>query len=106
MATSPCTDSVYQQAAVRQGVAAAHPEETKIAKSGDKCAEAQITFIPFAVEVFGGWGPFALKVIKKVGARISEKTGRSKSEEIRYLRQKLSLRLQRCNAAMIQARDL
>ena len=102
--TSPCTDSVYRQAASQQGFAAAQAEAAKRHKSLEKCEQAGILFLPVAVEVFGGWGETALAVIRRIGSLLAEASGRSRSAETRYLRQRLSLRLQRCNAAMVQAR--
>ena len=57
-----------------------------------------------AIEAFGGLGQSAFSVVRKIGAFIAQRTGRSEAEEIRYFRQRLSLALHRANAAMEQTR--
>jgi hypothetical protein len=101
---SPCTVSACSQAAKQQGFAAAQAEEAKRASSFDVCRQNGIHFLPMAIEAFGGLGQSALSVVRKIGAFIAQRTGRSEAEEIRYFRQRLSLALHRANAAMVQAR--
>lgn len=102
---SPCAASAYRQAAQSQGFAASTADAAKVAKSADKCLQQRIAFLPLAAEVFGGWTREALAFITRVGSMMANNTGRSPAEEVRYFRQRISLALQRTNAAMVQARQ-
>jgi hypothetical protein len=68
------------------------------------CAAAGLDFTPLAVEVFGGWGQAALKTFSALAGMLSQRTGRTKSEELTYMYQRLSVCLMRDNARMIQQR--
>jgi hypothetical protein len=101
---SPFIQTVLSQAAQQRGHAASKAEQHKDAKSLELCAAQGILFVPLAVEVLGGWGQIALNTFKRLARMLSERTGRSRSEETTYLYQRLSVSLQRDNARMIQQR--
>jgi hypothetical protein len=103
---STFTAAVVEQAALRRGYAAAQAEQHKDAKAFDACSRQGFDFVPLAVEVLGGWGTIALRVFRKLAGMLSERSGRSKSVESRYIYERLSICLQRGNARMIQQRAL
>ena len=55
--------------------------------------------MPIALETFGVWGDQAETIIKDVGKRVEARTGEIRSLE--YLRQRISIDLQRGNAACV-----
>jgi len=56
-------------------------------------------FAPVAQETTGVWGQEGLKLIRKIGQLISEKTGETRSTS--FLLQKMSITLQRGNLASV-----
>ena len=58
-------------------------------------------FCPFAVETLGPFGDEALKLVKELGRRLYESTGESRSTA--FLTQRISLAIQRGNAASVLA---
>lgn len=65
----------------------------KLARSGD------YTLAPVAVETLGTWGPSALELCKEIGGRIARCTGDTRF--IEFLRQRLSIAVQKGNAAAV-----
>ena len=58
----------------------------KMSKYDERCTAEGITFIPLAVDSFGGWHGAALDVFSKLGRQLSRQLG--KEEEVtRQLRQ-------------------
>ena len=102
--SSPCTASAYRHAAQQQGYTVQRAEEAKDTKSYAVCAAQHIHFLGMAFETFGGLGKNAMSIVQRIGAMVAGKTGRSRAEEIQYFRQRLSLKLQRANAAMVHCR--
>lgn len=91
-------------AAQRRGYTAQQAELHKDSRALQTCLDAGLDFTPLAVEVFGGWGQAALKTFNTLAGMLSQRTGRSKSEEVTYLYQRLSICLMRDNVRMIQQR--
>ncbi|XP_055351591.1 uncharacterized protein LOC129597910 [Paramacrobiotus metropolitanus] len=56
-------------------------------------------FVPIAFETMGPWGPSAIAFIKELGKRLQQQTGEARSHE--FLRQRLSIEIQRGNAASV-----
>ena len=56
-------------------------------------------FIPIAVETFGALGESATAFLKKLGSRLAVSTGESRASQ--YLLQRLSVAVQRGNAASV-----
>ena len=81
------------------GSAAAGAEKSKILKYYD--LNAGVDFIPFAIETFGVWGEQAMSLVTEIGRRISEVTHDPRSTI--FLRQRLSVAVQRGNAGCIIA---
>jgi len=61
--------------------------------------ETNFIFIPVSIESSGSWGPQALSFIRKIGRKLIEYTGEPKS--CAYLIQRISIAIQRGNAASI-----
>lgn len=56
-------------------------------------------FVPIAIETLGTWGDEGKKLIDEIGEKLSEKTRENRSKS--YLIQRISIALQRGNAASI-----
>ena len=79
------------------GSAAEHAEQLK----NEKCAHLthQFDFYPIGFETFGSWGPSAMDILDQIGKRIKEHTGDSRAMD--FLRQKISVEIQRGNAVSV-----
>lgn len=64
-----------------------------------KIVEDNYIFLPFACETLGPWCEEALDFIRKLGNLLKMSTGEPRSEQ--YLRQRISLAIQRTNTARI-----
>ena len=64
------------------------------------------TFLPLAVDTFGGWHNVGLKTITRVGTRrqLARNLGKDEDEMVRHLRQRLGVLIVRDNAAMMASR--
>ena len=56
-------------------------------------------FVPVAIETFGTWGERGLAFINEVGRRVAAITGDNRSAT--FLKQRMSLAVQRGNAAAV-----
>ena len=81
----------------KPGAAAAEAEKKKTKKY--EFLEGQYFFIPLAIETFGPWGEDCKAFVKKLGKFITEVTFERRSCE--FLRQRLSVEIQRGNAASV-----
>ena len=79
------------------GAAALEAEYKKRTKY--QSLEAQYIFTPLGFETLGPWGPEAKKLIKKIGVLISTESGEMRS--VSFLRQRVSIAIQRGNASSI-----
>ena len=97
-----CPDTLarlYRAAAVSApGTVAAQAENRKIAKYS-RLDRSLYMFVPIAIETMGTFGERSLKFIKDLGKRIAFQTGDPLSRS--YLFQRLSVAVQRGNAASI-----
>ena len=84
--------------AVNAGSAAAKAEASKVAKY--TAIATTHTFIPLAFETLGSWGEQAQRFVADLGKRIAAVTGDNR--ETMYLRQRLSIAIQRGNALSIR----
>jgi len=98
-ATCPDTyaQSHIQASSVQAGSAATVAELAKSQKYSDIIAG--VDFVPFAIETSGVWGEKARDLVKEVGRRIKEGTHEPRSTT--FLRQRLSVAVQRGNAFCI-----
>jgi len=96
-----CPDTVaashVHQSSVTAGSAAAASEAIKRAKYASLTTAHE--FVPVVIETLGTWGPAGSSFINEVGKRITAKTGDRRSTV--FLRQRLSLAVQRGNAVSI-----
>ena len=61
--------------------------------------EDQFLFTPVGFETLGPWGPEALRLISKIGSLVANQSGETRSTS--FLKQRISLTIQRGNAASI-----
>jgi len=96
-----CTDtyapSYVATTSVQRGAAAEGASEAKRRKYS--FLEGSYLFAPIAVETSGVWAKEALKFLQEVGRRIADVTGEKRSTS--FLLQRLSLTIQRGNAASV-----
>ena len=100
----PLQQSTITDAAVEVGVAARRRQQAKDEAAYSECEAAGIEFLPVAVETFGTWGPVAVATIGSIGRRWADRHCESPARAIKWVFQKLSVALQRGNAAMFLAR--
>jgi len=95
-ATCPNTfaESHVQASSTRAGSAAEAAEASKALKYAD--ITTGVDFIPVAIETSGTWGAQGFDLIRKIGRRLAEVT--HEPREISFLRQRLSIAIQRGNA--------
>jgi hypothetical protein len=80
------------------GAAAAKAETVKIAKYAD--ISVTYNFVPLAFETLGAWGNECKNFVAELGRRITVVTNEAK--ETLYLKQRLSIAVQRGNAIACQ----
>ena len=100
-ATCPDTfaQSHVQACSVASGAAAQSAEARKTTKYADICRG--VDFVPVAVETTGAWGKEGWALVKELGRRIGVVKREPRSTD--WLRQRISLGLQRGNAYCILA---
>ena len=98
-ATCPDTvaPSYVAKSAAEAGSAAAMSETKKISKY--IALSDKHEFVPVAIETLGMWGELALAFVNEVGRRVAVVTGDSRSTA--FLKQRMSLAIQRGNAAAV-----
>ena len=69
--------------------------------AAEDCRRQGIAFLPLAVESFGGWHSAAVGEVKKLGAALARQTGQEEGEAVGHLWGRLSILLQRGNAAIL-----
>ena len=95
---STLASSHVQRSLLNPGNAAEHAEEGKLAKYRD--LQNAYNFIPLGFETMGHWGPHAVKFVQELGRLLAQSTGELRSTA--FLRQRLSIAIQRGNAAAIR----
>ena len=103
--TSPTQEAVQFQAADRPAAAIEARKQAKMRAHHADCQAQGIFFQPLVVETFGGWDSDALKFLKAIGHQDARRWGRDSAVEIKFLFQRLSVALQRGNAALLVERD-
>ena len=84
--------------------AVAHAHKEKLRKYEARCSAEAITFLPLAVDTFGGWHKVGLKTITRLGRQLARNLGKDEDEVVRHLRQRLGVLIARDNAAMMASR--
>ena len=98
---NPLRADFLEREAETPGFALDQAYKRKMSQVGASCECEGIVFIPLPVETFGGWSKGAVGVIKRIGSALAGRSGREEGEVISHLFQKLSVLLQRGNAALL-----
>ena len=102
--TSPLSPSNLAAAAAHPGGALAKAYERKIRDTAQACQEQGLAFLPVAFETLGGMHQVAIGQLKKLGAALARHSGTDERETTSQLFQRVSLHLQRGNAALLTSR--
>jgi len=81
------------------GAAAERAEDRKRAKCSRLEPPGSYSFVPVAIETLGTWGPSAQALCSDIGGRLATESGDKRSTT--FLSQRLSLAVQRGNAAAV-----
>jgi len=98
-----CPDTLapshVQSSSSLAGSVAERAEELKRTKYSELIESGNYSFIPVAIETLGTWGSSALALCSDIGGRLASETGDRRSAA--FLAQRLSLAVQRGNAASV-----
>ena len=97
----PFQDATLARAATEPGFALTFAHERKARGAEEDCRRQGIAFFPLAVESFGGWHSAAVGEVGKLAAALARQTGQEEGEAVRHLWGRLSILLQRGNAAIL-----
>ena len=103
--TSPTQVAVLHQAADSAAAAIDMRKSSKNRAHFDNCRGQGIVFQPHVVETFGGWDTDSAKFLKDIARLDARRWGKIDSIEIKHFFQRLSVALQRGNAALLINRD-
>ena len=92
------------QAATTPGYALTFAFDRKARGAAKDCGRQGIAFFPLAVESLGGWHSAAVGEVGKLAAALARQTGQEEGEAVRRLWVRLSILLQRGNAAILDNR--
>ena len=95
---STLANSHLQHSILEAGAAAEQAEAKKRDKYGDLSSSHIVT--PLGFETMGQWGPSTIRFVKELGRLLEESTGEKRSAA--FLRQRLSIAIQRGNAAAVR----
>ena len=101
---NPIQQATMPEAAVTAGHALTYAYNRKVAKAGEACRQQGLAFIPLAFESFGGWHEVTHSEVKKIAGALSRHTGKEEKQAGQHLCQRLSLLLQKGNAAILENR--
>ena len=103
---SPLQIAVVDQEAANPGYALKLAWERKMRSAFEACRSQRVSFIPLPVETLGGWHPEAEKQISRIGRELARSTfGSDQKTASNHLFQRLSLALQKGNAALLLSRS-
>ena len=102
---SPTQEALLHQAADTPAAAIVARKATKNRTHFDNCQAEGIFFQPLVVETFGGWDKEAIDFLKKIATKGSRRWGLTNAIAIKQFFQRLSIELQRGNAALLIERD-
>ena len=103
--TSPTQEAVLYLAAEHAASAINARKTSKNRAHLENCRAQGISFFPLVVETFGGWDADAVKLLKEIAHQDARRWGKDPSIEIKHFFQRLSVSLQRGNAAPLIDRD-
>ena len=98
-------EALLHRAADTPAAAIESRKATKIRAHFDNCRAEGIFFQPLVVETFGGWDKDAINYLKKIATKGSRRWGLTNAIAIKQFFQRLSIELQRGNAALLFERD-
>ena len=75
--------------------------QRKESQVGPACRSQGIEFVPFPVEVLGGWSKGAVRHLKRLAGALGTRSGKEGVEVQAHLLQKLGLLLQKGNVALL-----
>ena len=101
---NPLQTALVARAAQEGGSAVQHAHEAKVRKYGERCSQEGITFVPLAVDTFGGWHQSALEVLTKLWRQLARANGKREEEVVSHLRQRIAVVLVRDNVSMLLSR--
>ena len=104
--TSPTQENLIFQAADRPAAAIEARKRQKIRVHAQNCRDQGVDFQPLVVETFGGWDSDALKFLKEMARIDARRWGKDEAIEIKQFFQRLSISLQRGNAALLIELDV
>ena len=103
---SPTQEAILHRAAEFPAAAIEMRKASKNSLHFDNCRSQGIVFLPLVVETFGAWDSEAVKLLKDMARQSARRWGKTNTDEIKHLFQRLSIALQRGNAALIIERDI
>ena len=102
--TSPLAPSNLGAAAAYPGGALAKAYARKVRDTAQACQEQGLVFLPMALETLGGMHQVTVAQLKKLGTALARHSGSDERETTSQLFQRVSLHLQRGNAALLTTR--
>jgi hypothetical protein len=87
---NPVAPSNVVRAATHLAATAQASEQTKLIMYGTKCADNQLEFCPLVMESFGGFGPLAIPIFKKISKAMSTRREEDESDAMNTLCNRLS----------------
>ena len=98
---NPLQSATVAEAAVTPGHALNLRYGTKTARAAAACQREGIKFLPLAVETLGGWHKVGEQEVRKLAAAKARHGGQEEDEADRHAFIRLSILLQRGNAAIL-----
>ena len=102
---SPTQEAVLHRAADSAAAAINMRKASKNRTHYENCRSQGINFQPLVVETFGGWDKDAVQFLKDIARLDARRWGKNDALEIKQFFQRLSITLQRGNAALLINRD-
>ena len=103
--TLPTQEALLFHAADRPAAAIEARKLSKNRHHFENCRSQGIFFQPLVCETFGGWDRDAIAFLKELARLKARRWGSDTAQEIKFLFQRLSVALQRGNAALIIDRN-
>ena len=76
---NPLQGTLVERVAEEGKAAGCHRSGTKMSKYRDRCDQGGLSFIPIAVDTFGGWHPTSLDALSKLGRQVATRWGGRKT---------------------------
>jgi hypothetical protein len=104
---SPQQAALVQQAAREGGgdVAVNHAFKAKMRKYEDCCAAEGLSFLPLAVDSYGGWHTRSLEALTKLGRQVARVVGKREDEAVMQLRQRAAILHVRDSVEIMRSRS-